>query len=234
MAMAERVLLEIGETARRLTGQDARLSGVVRLTTTESLLGFVAPALKTLHDRHPHLIVEVIVSNTFFTLTHRDADIALRPSEAAPEDLVARRLATIQTAVYASPSYMKEKAHAAPLSLDWLSPDESLAHLRSTRWIAKHIDPVRVVHRSNSLTSLREAARAGLGLAPLPCFLGDVSSGLVRVLPPIEEMATGLWLLTHPDLRQMQRLRTVMETISGYVVEHRHALEAHYEGTRTQ
>jgi DNA-binding transcriptional LysR family regulator len=226
VAMAERVIQEIGEASRCLTGQDLRPSGIVRLTTTEALLGFIAPVLKELRGSHPALVVEVVTANSFFTLTRRDADVALRPAEAVPEGLVARRLATIASAIYASPEYMGDKGDADPLALDWLSPDDSLSHLRSARWISRHIDPVRIVHRANSLTSLCEAARAGVGLAPLPCFLGDADASLIRVTPPITEMASSLWLLTHPDLRRMPRVRAVLDAIADFLSKVRPKIEA--------
>jgi DNA-binding transcriptional LysR family regulator len=238
IAMAERVMREIGETARRLAGQDLRPGGVVRLTTTEALLGLIAPVLKDLRGSHPGLVVEVAAANAFFTLTRRDADIALRPAEAAPEGLVARRLATIASAIYAAPAYIAGKGDAdlpgldglrdldCLRRLDWLSPDDSLSHLRSARWIGRHVDPGRIVHRANSLTALREAARAGLGLAPLPCFLGDADGGLARVTPPLADMASGLWLLTHPDLRRTPRVRAVMEAVGDFLAKFRRKIEA--------
>jgi DNA-binding transcriptional LysR family regulator len=82
------------------------------------------------------------------------------------------------------------------------------------------------VHRANSLIALREVARAGVGLAPLPCFLGDADDRLVRVAPPMTEMASNLWLLTHPDLRRMPRVRAVLDAIGEYVSKRRRAMEA--------
>jgi DNA-binding transcriptional LysR family regulator len=139
--------------------------------------------------------------------------------------LVARRLATIATAIYATAEYLADKDGVTPLNLDWLSPDDSLSHLRSARWIAKQIDPLKIVHRANSLISLREAASAGLGLAPLPCFLGDADDRLVRVTSPVTEMASSLWLITHSDIRQMPRVRTVLDALADYTSKHRRALE---------
>jgi DNA-binding transcriptional LysR family regulator len=226
IAMAARVMGEIGETARSLAGQDLRPAGMVRLTTTEALLGFIAPVLKDLRRSHPGVVVEVAAANSFFTLTRRDADVALRPAEAAPEGLVARRLATIASAIYASPAYMSDKGSDDPVALDWLGPDDSLSHLRSARWISRHVEPSRIVHRANSLTVLHHAARAGLGLAALPCFLGDADAGLRRVMSPIAEMASSLWLMTHPDLRRTPRVRVVMDAISDFIAKSRGRLEA--------
>jgi molybdate transport repressor ModE-like protein len=226
IAMAGRVLVELDETSRRLIGHDVRPSGTVRVTTTEALLAFIAPVLKQLHQTHPGVLVEVAIANAFFTLTRRDADIALRPAEAAPEGLVARRLGTIAAALYAAPEYLADRHDGDPMEMDWLAPDDSLSHLRSARWIAKHVRPERIIHRANSLAALREAARAGLGVAALPCFMAGVETGLHRLAPPIAAMANNLWLITHPDLRRMPRVRGVMDAIAAYVMVRRPTMEA--------
>jgi molybdate transport repressor ModE-like protein len=225
IAMAGRVLVELDETARRLIGQDVRPSGTVRLTTTEALLAF-APVLQQLHQTHPGVLVEVVTANTFFMLTRRDADIALRPAEAVPEGLVARRLGTIATALYAAPEYLADWPDRDPMEMDWLAPDDSLSHLRSARWIAQYVRPERIIHRANSLAALREAARAGLGVAALPCFMIGVETGLHRLARPIAEMGTKLWLITHPDLRRMPRVRGVMDAVAAYMAVRRSTMEA--------
>jgi len=225
VATAERVTRELDELGRRLAGQEIRPVGIVRLTTTETMLELVAPVLRALRTSHPGLVVEVVTSNAFFTLTRRDADIALRPAEAAPDQLVARRLATIATAVYATPGFLLDNSGANPLALNWLAPDESLAHLGSARWIAAHVEPNRVVHRASSLTALRAAARAGMGVAPLPCFMGDADKELVRVLSPISEMNSALWLLTHPNLRRTPRVRAVLDLLATGLSHHRRLFE---------
>jgi DNA-binding transcriptional LysR family regulator len=68
-------------------------------------------------------------------------------------------------------------------------------------------------------------ARAGLGLAALPCFLGDRVPELARVLPPEPTLAGELWLLTHPDLRRTARVRAFMETLARGIRRERALLE---------
>lgn len=58
-----------------------------------------------------------------------------------------------------------------------------------------------------------EACRAGLGLAALPCFLCDPLPELTRVVPPPPDPQTGLWLLTHPDLRRTARVRALLDVL---------------------
>jgi DNA-binding transcriptional LysR family regulator len=57
------------------------------------------------------------------------------------------------------------------------------------------------------------AARAGLGLALLPCFLGDSEPRLRRVAGPLPELNTELWLLTHPDLQRTARIRVLLDLL---------------------
>ena len=51
------------------------------------------------------------------------------------------------------------------------------------------------------------AAKAGIGIAVLPCYLADAEPGLSRVVPPIPALQRELWLITHEDLRDTARVR---------------------------
>ena len=55
----------------------------------------------------------------------------------------------------------------------------------------------------------------GLGLATLPCFVGDRLSGVTRI-PGTEPFANyDIWMLTHPDLRDAARHRAFREFIAA-------------------
>jgi DNA-binding transcriptional LysR family regulator len=168
----------------------------------------------------------VVTANEFFTLTRRDADVAIRPAAQAPDALVGRRLAGIASALYAAPAYLTPRPDLSDLRAhDWLAPDETLGHLGSTRWMRAEVPPERVVFRSNSLLALSAAARAGMGVAPLPCFLADPDRGLERVHPPLPEMASTLWLLTHADLRRVARVRAFLDFMAARLAAERPLLE---------
>lgn len=228
VASAAHILDELGELERRLAGEDARPVGVVRITTTDTLIELTAPIFAVLRVAHPQIAIELVVANSFLTLTKRDADIALRPVAAAPKQLVGRRLAALATAPYASPGYLSQSRARGATELAahaWLGFDDSLGHLRSARWLETHVAKERIVYRSDSLLALRAAARAGIGVAALPCYLGDVDAGLQRVQPPLEEMEVSLWLLTHPDLARVARVRTVLDALAAQLGERRELIE---------
>jgi DNA-binding transcriptional LysR family regulator len=68
--------------------------------------------------------------------------------------------------------------------------------------------------RCDSFVAVRIAAEAGIGLALLPRFLGDASQILTRVEFPTEELTTGLWILTHPDLVRSARVHAFIDHFS--------------------
>jgi molybdate transport repressor ModE-like protein len=105
---------ELSDLERRIAGEDLRPSGTVRITTTDTLLDLVSPMFATLRAEQPGIIIEVATGNEFFTLTRRDADVAIRPAASAPEGMVARRIAAVATAFYAAPGYLKRQVPPRP------------------------------------------------------------------------------------------------------------------------
>jgi DNA-binding transcriptional LysR family regulator len=193
---------------RKLAGQDLRLSGILRITTTDTLMASILPGiLAEFHDSHPGILIEVAISNLMFNLTRRDADVAIRPARNPPETLVGRRIAKIAFAIYRSPLYLA--AHKARALADhrWIAPDDSLADTSVAQWMRSAVPSSEIALRADSLLAARNAAQAGLGLVALPCYLGDSTPDLVCVEGPVGDMETALWILTHEDLKNVARIR---------------------------
>lgn len=209
---------------RRLAGEDLRPSGTVRVTTTDTLVDLLAPELARFRKTHPEITVELVVANAFLSLTRRDADVALRPASEAPENLVGRRLAGIATALYAARDFRPadRKSFAGE---NWIGFDESMSHLGSARWMAAEVPSGRIVARADSMMAACALARAGLGVAALPCYLGDPDARLKRLSPPIDAMASSLWLLTHPDLRRVARVRAFLDFVAAAMTAQRRTFE---------
>jgi DNA-binding transcriptional LysR family regulator len=51
------------------------------------------------------------------------------------------------------------------------------------------------------------AARAGLGITALSCFVAAAYPNLVRVAPQKHASVSDLWLLAHPDLVDLPMVR---------------------------
>jgi len=212
---------------RKLAGQDLRLSGTVRLTTTDTLMASILPdVLAAFRSAQPGIQIEVALSNLMFNLSKRDADVAIRPVDAPPETLIGRRIAKVAFAVYASPQYLAKSRETERLAgHQWVGPDDSLAGTSVARWMRAELPGSEITLRADSLLALRQAAQAGLGLAALPCYLGDLSAGLACVHRPIAAMETALWILTHEDLRHAARIRAFTEFVAAALARRRPLIE---------
>lgn len=208
--------LEFDALERRLAGRDETPSGRVRLTTPDTLSEYLVPdILVELRHEAPQISLEIVVGNEFLPLTRREADIALRASDKPPETLLGRRVGQVAVAPYGrrdpNPDSIKE---IDPTTATWIGFDDTLSHLKSARWLEREIAPERVVYRANSLLAVLGAARAGVALGLLPCFLGDADGRLIRLQDPIAELDTHLWVLIHRDLRDVPRIRTVADALA--------------------
>jgi DNA-binding transcriptional LysR family regulator len=201
---------EVEALERRLSGQDLRLTGSLRLTAPDDISEvLVMPLLAEFRHSYPEITVELAVDNRMLNLTRREADVALRPTRQPPETLAGRRIAGLASAVY------------GPAGADggntsdrrWVAWEEGGGPPLVARWLAEHVDRHAIAYRSNSMLNQASAARAGLGLAVLPCFLADGDPRLQRISGPLPELATELWLLTHPDLQRTARIRALLDLL---------------------
>lgn len=213
---AERIEAEL-EAARAATqARDAQVSGLVRLSTTDTLLqGLVLPTLRRLAHEHPRLQLELHAGNEAVNLTRREADIALRATRRPPPHVIGRELGTIRAAVYAArPAGRSGRGRhpAAPPDLSavpWVAPDEALPEHLSVLWRRRHLPRVQPQWRVNSILSVFDAVRLGLGVGIVPLFLARGCEHLVPLTPPLPECDTPLWLLTHPESRHLRRIAKV-------------------------
>ena len=212
------------DLARRASGEDVRLEGVVRLATTSSLSSAIAPFLGTLHRAHPGITLDVLTANTASNLLRREADLALRVgNRPTQQTLITRKLGTVSFCLYGGRKLEKSRPRKSrhsdnPLAgFDVIAYSDDLASTAVGRWIDQHTDEtVRVVFRSNSFDLARLMTRGGWGVTVLPRYMGDVDPELVRV---IDETFSpiGLWTVVHADLQRASRVRAVMDHIVAAV-----------------
>ncbi|WP_178124267.1 LysR family transcriptional regulator [Pseudomonas sp. AN3A02] len=192
------------------------ISGTVRLTCTDSVLqSLLLPALAQFMPGYPALTLELSTSNDFANLSRRDADIALRLTKAPPEHLVGRCLGTVSYRVCASADYARQHAGKELAALSWIAPDDFLPDHPTVTWRRQHLPGVMPAYRCNSMVSVTELVRAGLGVAALPDYL--LGAGLQPLSPPLVGHDTALWLLTRPDCRALRSVVTLFDQLGQHV-----------------
>ncbi|MEM1047479.1 MAG: LysR family transcriptional regulator [Pseudomonadota bacterium] len=194
-------------------GADDRAAGLVRVTAVPFVANrLLAPALGVLIEANPALEIDLIADPRDFSLTRREVDIALRLARPSTENvLITRRIATLDFALYA-------KRGCDPQKLPVIGYEEARRGLPQAQWLdafrakrGQRSAPVRI----GDAETLLACVRAGAGQSLLPTMLGDADRGLQRVGDGVPVVRRDLWLLVHPDLRPLVRVRTVIDWIDG-------------------
>lgn len=216
---AERVETETDALSREVGGRDQRLVGALRVTSSETLAYSVLTAqLARFRALHPGIVVELVVDNRILSLSRREADIALRVTRPKEPELFGRKLADIAWTVYGSPDLVARQGGDIEAG-DFIGWGAEVTGIAAADWIGERIAPQRVVYRASSLVNQFTAAKAGIGLALLPCYLGDIEPGLVRALPgPLPELTRELWVVTHADLRKTARVRAFFDIVGNGLI----------------
>jgi DNA-binding transcriptional LysR family regulator len=221
---AERAVVAIES---RVAGGDQRIDGAVRLTTSEGFGGFLVQRLSELQLQYPTLIVEILTSNASLDLDRREADLAIRFVETTQAGLICKRLCDVGWSLYAAESYLaRAGAPKAPTELrerDVIGFDETMAHSPGGAWLEEHAAGARIAMRCNSIVSALKASKAGIGIAVLPCFLAEAEPGLRRLTDDVLAKRP-IWVVFHPDVGRIRRVRTVIDFVSMIVGRESQAL----------
>lgn len=206
IAAAERVEREVQAAESAVSGTDTLAAGLVRVTSVPLLINrLLVPALPALLNQHPDLHVELIAEPRDLSLTKREADVALRL--ARPRKgvrAIARRIGQLDYGVY-GPTRRRRK------TLPWIAYEEAMADLPQQRWLAQHADDAAPRVTVNDAEAILQAVKAGLGRSLLPIAIAGREPGLKRLDKGAPALSRELWLLVHPELRKLVRIRTVMD-----------------------
>ncbi|KVT41884.1 LysR family transcriptional regulator [Burkholderia ubonensis] len=206
------------DLVRHTQGVDKRLAGEVKLSTTDALAQeYVMPAIERLHAKHPDVSVLLDTTTQVLNLAKREADIAIRTVKPRNPDLLARRLASWEVGLFASPDYVRRHGEPVPgerfAGHDLVVYQPHFAKARVPSFVGEPLADGRIVARLNTNLTLRAASKAGLGLCELPVPMGE-RDGLVRVWPDrANDAQYEIWLVTHQDLRHTARIRVTIDEI---------------------
>lgn len=219
LATAEQIENQFADVETRLRGRDFALSGHVRITTAPNLAYAYLPDLLADFGKHyPQIQVEVAVGDTDYDLRRREADIALRATPNPPDFLIGRPIAALPWFACASPDYLARfgtpKTETDLANHRLIGADDGFARLTVFDWVRRTFPSDSVMLTCNDLSSMAAMADRSLGVAFLPADLHR--DGLTRLMPVCPAATGQLWLLTHPDLRRVLRVRALMQ----FMVEH--------------
>ena len=208
---AEKMEVALEAARSSVQAAPAQISGAVRISTTDTVLhGLIAPALHSLQKVHPLLAYELHTGNELASLTRRDADIAVRATKHPPQHLVGKNMGPIRVALFAARrGSVRKFADVEAGQADWIAPDDALPHHPSVAWRKRHFPKASPRYRVTSILSVLELVALGMGVGIVPLFLAEGRKDVMRLTEALDECATDLWLLTHPESRHLRRVAAV-------------------------
>ena len=213
---AQRVADSCDDIERHIAGKDIQPNGVVRITAPSSFSYNVLPYhIAELNKLYPEIQIELLVTNLELNMTNRHADIALRVTSTPPDHLVGREISRIKWGVYASDAYISKLGRADNVNdLEHHRLIGAAGSLRSHpafSWLDNNY-PLNIGQRTDDFVAMACLAGAGVGLALLPDDLAK--QGLIHLFTFKPQGENQLWVLTHPDLRNVERIKIVMKYLA--------------------
>jgi DNA-binding transcriptional LysR family regulator len=199
----------------RVLGRDQAVRGLLRVTLAPPLAThLLMPDFADFARLHPDIEIEILASGELANLTNREADVAIRvvyDRKTLPLNLHGLKGPDLFGGVYMSRNRLTAWRAGSPDPIRWIVismhgvPD--WAH-------GGEVVTAGVPFKTTDGEAQIAAARQGLGITTLPCFIGDADPLLVRVPGTHLHMHGTLWLLTQGETRKTKRVRLFTEFIS--------------------
>jgi DNA-binding transcriptional LysR family regulator len=217
---AEAEMERFGQTAQQLRRQ---LSGTIRFTMPpEGADPYCAEPIAAFVERNPGVKIELMLTDDRLDIAAGEADVALRAGPRPTEpSLIVRKVVEHYWSCWCSRGYLEQ--HGAPSSYDDLARHKvieiegKLAHVPAIAWFLARA-PQRAALRASTIKAMLGYARTGIGIALLPDSHDAQASGLVRVLPPIMELPSDVWIVTREDIRHAPHVRAFIDFIAAHLL----------------
>lgn len=206
VAHAEEVEEAVFALRRAAVGHDRSARGHVSVTLPGTMVPIVAEALAGLSEVCPDVRPVLIADDRPLSLGE-DADIALRAGSNPPEAAVGRRVARIGWGLYCV-----KRRRVKPENGSWAVYTDNAGPATAIAWRQSQYPGIDVHFVVNSVGAMVDALRAeAVEFGMLPCYAGDRTAALRRVVGPIAEAEVDLWMLIHADLRRSARVRALLD-----------------------
>lgn len=221
LAMAERMEADMIAARSELAGGDEDVSGTVRIGAPDGFgVAFLAARLGALTAKHPDLKIQLVPVPRSFSLSRREADIAITTERPTEGRLVAQKLVDYSLGLYASRGYAEVNglpATSAELkahSLVGYVPD--LVFSPSLDYAAEFSPQWDAAFAISSALGQVEAVRSGAGIGILHAFIARAVPEIVPV-DAIKPIRRAYWLVYHESVRSLRRIQAVAAFINDAV-----------------
>ncbi|WP_262270049.1 LysR family transcriptional regulator [Microvirga yunnanensis] len=188
----------------------------VRVTATASVTLFLSLYAAELHEAASPVEIAYLPTRRRLDLASGEADIGLRMRNLpeGTDDLVARKIGQIAFAMYARTEN--------PASV--IAPPEDPTLSRQAAYVAEFAQGRTIAARIGDMPIRYQAAKAGLGAAFLPCWLGDSDPDLIQITKPEGDLVEDVFLVMHRRSRSRPNVARVANALAGLFKRNQKAL----------
>jgi len=199
-------------------GGDRVVKGTVRISCSDVMgIEVLPPILAGLHDAHPQLKIELVLTDKLQDLLRREADIAVRMVQPKQEQLVARHVGDIELGLHARRDYLERRG--TPRRPEELAGHATIGYDQPSAWLRQAEKALHGLRRevftlrtdSNVAQLALIRAGAGIGMCQVPLARRD--GNLVRLLPKLFTLPLPTWVTMHEDLRSSPRCRVAFDAL---------------------
>jgi DNA-binding transcriptional LysR family regulator len=199
----------------RVFGRDQTVRGLLRVTLVPTLAShLLMPDFADFARLHPEVEIEILALNEPVNLTNREADVAIRvvyDRNALPPNLHGLKGPELFGGVYMSGELLAAWRAGSPDRVRWIVRN----NIGISDWAREgEVPAAEVPFRTTDAEAQIAAARQGLGMTTLPCFVGDVDPLLARVPGTALHLHGTVWLLTQGETRKTKRVHLFTEFVS--------------------
>jgi DNA-binding transcriptional LysR family regulator len=222
---AERMETEMLSAQASLGMIDTTVSGTVRIGAPDGFgVSFLAPRMGRLIARHPELKIQLVPVPRSFSLSQREADVAITIERPEQGRLVSGKLVDYSLGLYCSKTYTRECG--VPESIEALRGHRRIGYvddlifspsLNFTGEVMRNWDAAFEV---SSAIGQTEAVRSGAGIGILHDYIAAQDEALIRLLPEVS-IKRAYWTVYHETARDLVRVRTVVQFLQELVAEER-------------
>ena len=218
-----------------IANSDLAVSGTVRVGAPEGFGAFyLAPRMANLMIDYPELQIQLAVLPRVVNLSNREADIAVALSPPSQQRQIVRKLAKYRLGIYASEDYLRNHPPIAVVgdlsSHSFISYVPDLLYTPELDLLPQLGTPVNAAFELTSINAQIQATKAGAGLCVLPVFMAAMEPQLRRVLWSEFKLMREFWLVIHPEVVNLARVRSVIDFITEQVRRDRPLLMGEMDG----
>ncbi len=225
LGLAERMEEDMIAARADLAGEGDEISGTVRIGAPDGFgVAFLASRLGELAERHPTLSLQLVPVPRSFSLSRREADIAITVERPTEGRLVAAKLVDYTLGLYASKDYLAK--HGLPASLDDLKTHRLVGYVGdlvaspALDYASEFMPSWQAGFEVSSALGQTVAVRSGAGIGILHTFIAREYAELVH-LPLVKPLKRAYWLVYHESMRPLRRVQAVSAFVGELVDRNR-------------